>query len=81
MRKGVHGAYGNSRKLSINKGPIYKAICDEEVSLEFELPHDKTRMDVRPAKTQISLGFRPAWSESSLSAQRVAKAELWERKK
>ena len=29
--------------------------------------------DVRPAKTQISLGIRPAWSESSLCAQWVAK--------
>ena len=28
---------------------------------------------VRPAKTQISLGIRPVWSESSLCAQRVAK--------
>ena len=26
--------------------------------------------DVRPAKTQISLGIRPVWSESSLSARR-----------
>ena len=32
---------------------------------------DKTnKMSVRPAKTQISLGFRPVWSESSLSAWR-----------
>ena len=30
-------------------------------------------MSVRPAKTQISLGIRPAWSESSLCAQWVAK--------
>ena len=30
-------------------------------------------MTVRPAKTQISLGIRPVWSESSLCAQRVAK--------
>ena len=30
-------------------------------------------MTVRPAKTQISLGFRPVWSESSLCAQWVAK--------
>ena len=31
--------------------------------------HDKTnKMSVRPAKTQISLGIRPVWSESSLSA-------------
>ena len=36
-----------------------------------EPPHDKTnKMTVRPAKTQISLGIRPVWSESSLSAWR-----------
>ena len=29
-----------------------------------------TKLHVRPAKTQISLGIRPAWSESSLSAWR-----------
>ena len=28
---------------------------------------------MRPAKTQISLGIRPVWSESSLCAQWVAK--------
>ena len=34
-----------------------------------EPQHDKTnKMSVRPAKTQISLGIRPVWSESSLSA-------------
>ena len=33
--------------------------------------HDKTnKIIVRPAKTQISLGIRPVWSESSLSAWR-----------
>ena len=33
--------------------------------------HDKTnKMSVRPAETQISLGIRPVWSESSLSAWR-----------
>ena len=33
--------------------------------------HDKTNnVTVRPAKTQISLGIRPVWSESSLSAWR-----------
>ena len=37
----------------------------------FEPPHDKTNnVAVRPAKTQISLGIRPVWSESSLSAWR-----------
>ena len=30
-------------------------------------------MAVRPAKTEISLGIRPVWSESSLCAQWVAK--------
>ena len=29
--------------------------------------------DVHPAKTQISMGIRPVWSESSLCAQWVAK--------
>ena len=39
-----------------------------------EPPHDKTnKMSVRLAKTQISLGIRPVWSESSLCAQWVAK--------
>ena len=33
--------------------------------------HDKpNKMTVRPAKAQISLGIRPVWSESSLSAWR-----------
>ena len=39
----------------------------------FEPPHDKTNnVAVRPAKTQISLGICPVWSESSLSAWRKA---------
>ena len=44
-----------------------------QVSFVFlnEPRHDKTnKMSVRPAKTQISLGIRPAWSVSSLSAWR-----------
>ena len=32
-----------------------------------------TKRHVRPAKTQISLGIHPVWSESSLCAQWVAK--------
>ena len=40
-------------------------------SLQHKSRHDKTnKMAVRPAKTQISLGIRPVWSESSLSARR-----------
>ena len=39
--------------------------------VQCEPPHDKTnKMTVRPAKTQISLGIRPVWSESLLSAWR-----------
>ena len=38
---------------------------------EYEPQHDKTnKMGVRPARTQISLGIRPVWSESLLSAWR-----------
>ena len=38
----------------------------------YEPRHDKTnKMAVRPAKTQISLGIRPVWSGSSLSAWRI----------
>ena len=32
--------------------------------------HLSRKMSARPAKTQISLGIRPLWSESSLSARR-----------
>ena len=40
----------------------------------YEPRYDKTnKMSVRSAKTQISLGIRPVWSESSLCAQWVAK--------
>ena len=42
--------------------------------IKYEPHHDKTnKMSVHPAKTQISLGIRPVWSESSLCAQWVAK--------
>ena len=41
--------------------------------LLYELWHDKTnKMSVHPAKTQISLGIHPVWSESSLCAQWIA---------
>ena len=33
----------------------------------------KKNNSVRPAKTQLSLGIRPVWSEPSLCAQWVAK--------
>ena len=48
------------------------SICFANSVVEpFEPPYDKTNnMAVRPAKTQIILGIRPVWSESSLSARR-----------
>ena len=60
------------------------SLCDKKYITErtaqgFQLNrneprHDKTnKMCVRPAKTHISLGIRPVWSESSLSAWR----KLW----
>ena len=45
-----------------------KTNCHEH---RFEPQHDKTnKVSMRPAKTQISLGICPVWSESSLSAWR-----------
>ena len=42
--------------------------------MTYEPLHDKTnKMTVRPAKTQISLGICPVWSESSTCAKSVAK--------
>ena len=45
------------------------AKCVDSESYSYELRHDKTnKMAVRQAKTQISPGIRPVWSESSLCA-------------
>ena len=55
---------------------IYQAVVffhpfTHSLSLLCEPRHNKTnKMSMRPAKTQISLGIRPVWSESSLSAWR-----------
>ena len=47
---------------------------DSDLTVPNEPRHDKTnRLSVRPAMTQISLGIRPVWSESSLCAQWVDK--------
>ena len=53
------------------------AICSHSIGNwrkepgSFKPPHDKTNnVVVRWAKTQISLGIRPVWSESSLAACR-----------
>ena len=40
----------------------------EPLKITNEPPHDKTnKMTERPAKTQINLGIRTVWSESSLA--------------
>ena len=50
------------------------AIYKFQTSFPNELRHDKTNnVAVRPAKTQISLGIRSVWSESSLCAHWIAK--------
>ena len=68
-------------RFSHDEAPIYfylltawsrmHCVHDCKYWLWYELWHDQTnKMSVRPAKTQISLGIRPVWSESSLSAWR-----------
>ena len=48
--------------------------CQWSGSVEMNrLMTKPTKWHVRPAKTQISLGIRPVWSESSLCIQWVAK--------
>ena len=44
-----------------------------QCNITFEPPHDKTnKLTMHPAKTQISLGMCPIWSESLLCSQWVA---------
>ena len=72
------GSYSNNRYYTIktvnNKGIDQTVmLLGWFVPLFFtnELPHDKTnKVTVRSAKTQISLGICPVWSESLLSAWR-----------
>ena len=55
--------------LKLNNHVIF-----DTANMVCEPPHDKTnKMTVRPAKTKISLGICPVWSESTLCAQWVAK--------
>ena len=54
------------------------SVCSASESSSYEdymsrLMTKPTKWHVHPAKTQISLGIRPVWSESSLCAQWVAK--------
>ena len=54
--------------------PIFQTFTVAQQSLFYardEPRHDKTnKMSVRPVKSQISLGIRPVWSESSLATWR-----------
>ena len=57
----------------IPSAPVVIPEVTETGSWIYEPPHAKTnKMNVCPAKTQISLGIRPVWSESSLRVQLVA---------
>ena len=58
------------RELSIGKFTVLVGL----LQCVFEPQHDKTnKMNVHLAKTQISLGICPVWSESLLCTQWVAK--------
>ena len=60
-----------SRKMTFQFPFLQKLMGYTLFKLSFEPPHDKTnKVSVRLAKTQISLGIRPVWSESSLFARR-----------
>ena len=69
----------NKFKVSIcevNKFSLNKLVQSFNYTMTFlfEPPNDKTnKMTVCPAKTQISLGIRPVWSEPLLCTQWVAK--------
>ena len=63
--------YKNRSKQIINQDFLSYLILLKCIKRQYEPRHDKTnKMAVRPTKTQISLGIRPVWSESSLSAWR-----------
>ena len=62
----------NGEKYSDGQRQSYQTKLGKITTVEP--PPDKTsKMTVRPAKTQISLGIYQVWSEFSLCAQRVAK--------
>ena len=53
---------------------LFRNVESFRSDIQYEPPRDKTnKLSVRPAKTQITLGIRQVWSESSLCAQWVAK--------
>ena len=63
-----------SHRNTISFFNVRKMTAVENDCSSNEPQHDKTnKVTVRPAKTQISLGIRPVYSESSLCAQWEAK--------
>ena len=63
--------YIPNTRVDFRKIEITIKVNNRQSTYKFEPRHDKTnKMSVRPEKTQISLGIRPVWSESSLSAWR-----------
>ena len=58
-----------NKELEMQNRKLKQVMIADDFLQRYEPQHDKTnKMNVRPAKTQISLGIRPVWSESSLSA-------------
>ena len=72
MAKRFHIGFYAKCKINVMKY-ICAAYLDSRKK-HFEPPHDKinTKWPLCPAKTQMSLGIRPVWSEYSLCAQWVA---------
>ena len=67
----VHQGHHRHFALFHNSSVPDAAALVLSATVTFEPPRDKTnKVSVRPAKTQISLGIRPVWSESSMSAWR-----------
>ena len=65
-----------SFELKLNNPLIFSTVSGSHSLNASEMSRLMTKnnkMNVRPAKTQFSLGIRPCWSESSLCAQWVAK--------
>ena len=61
-----------SRRSAISIGKLTAVISQTQKNETTNEPrHDKTnKVTMRPAKTQINLGIRPVWSESSLTTWR-----------
>ena len=58
-----------STKTDLNQDAVYI----QKIKYMNRHMTNLTKRPVRPPKTQISLGIRPVWSESSVCAQCIAK--------